>query len=151
MYTYMYTQRIDCVEGNLRYIVAVSCEKGKTREVFVSKEIYEALDELRLYDRRIEHQIERHNEFSELTDETLYDRAFFKPKPVDEVVLDNLLAEQALEALRTLPFTQKKRFVLRNILGLTYAEIGALEGCCARSVKDSVDLATKKIRRILKL
>jgi len=119
--------------------------------VAVSKAVYDALEELRLQDRHLRNLDKRHTERSALSDEALYERASNKPEPIEEAVSDKLLAKQVLAAIKQLPAIQARRFVLRNILGYTYPEIGQMEGCGARSAKDSVDLAAKKIRRLMKL
>jgi len=147
----IYAQRIDHKRGCREYIVTVFHDNGNSIDVVVSELFYETLEELAKQDRRISRQIERHNEYSELTDESLYNRACFKPKPIEDVVIDALLAEQVVAIVKTLPPLQVRRFVLRNILGLTYPQIASLEGCSARAVKGSVDRATEKIRRILNL
>jgi RNA polymerase sigma-70 factor (ECF subfamily) len=132
-----------------KYIVTLCLGSGRGHDVVVSEAIYDAIGKLAKQDRHLSHQDERHSEFAELSDENLYQRAFLKPRAIEDVVLDSLLVEQALAIIKTLPLVQAKRFVLRNILGLTYPEISKLEGCSARAVKHSVDLATKQIRKKL--
>ena len=146
----IYTRRVERKHGRWQYVISVPMGDGNERDVVVSESVYNTIVELAKHDRRISHQIERHNEYSELTDESLYERTFVKPRPMEDAVLDSILVEQVLSIIKTLPLIQAKRFVLRNILGLTYPEIARIEGCNARSVKNSVDLATKKIREILK-
>ena len=144
-----YLHRIDIKNGVPVYIVTVNvgCER---RDVAVSKAVYDTLEELRLQDRHLRNQDNRHIEHSALSDEALYERASNKPVSIEEAISDKCLVEQALAAIKQLPATQARRFVLRNILGYTYPEIGQMEGCGARSAKDSVDLAAKKIRRLMK-
>jgi RNA polymerase sigma-70 factor (ECF subfamily) len=148
---HIYTRRTEYIKGEWHYFVTVAFNKSDIREVEVSETIYDVLEELRKNDRNIAQQTERHNEYQDLSDEAIYERALVTPAPLDEAVLDHLLVEQILSAVKTLPPVQAKRFVLRNALGLTYPEIGKIEDCTARAVKHSVDLATKQIRRILNL
>jgi hypothetical protein len=145
-----YHHRTEIKSGEPVYIVTVAIGHEQ-RDVAVDKAIFDALEELRLYDRHLINQNKRHIEYSALSDEALYERAADKPKSIEEVAADHYFVEQALRAIKQLPITQARRFVLRNILGCTYPEIGRLEGCKARSAKDSVDLATKKIRQLMKL
>jgi len=147
----IYLRRAERKRGRWEYTVAIPLGNGKEHIVVVSEAVYNVIDELAKQDIRIAHQIERHNEYSELSDESLYERAFVKPKSLEDAVIDSLFIEQVLCVIKTLPRTQAKRFILRNILGLTYPEIARLEGCSPRSVKDSVDLATEKIREKLNL
>ena len=143
----LYLRRVEWNKRHWEYVVTVSPGSREARDVVVTEDIYNLLDELDKEDRRIAHQIERHNEYQELTDESLYDRSANKPKPMEETVIDKLVIEQLLSIIRTLPAVQAKRFLLRNVLGFTFPEIARMEGCSARAVKQSVDLATKKIRK----
>jgi len=145
----IYLRRAERRRGRWEYTVGVPLGNGKEHSVIVSEAIYNVIDELAKQDIRLAHQIERHNEYSELTDESLYERAFEKPKSLEDTVLDSLFVEQVLSIIKTLPSVQAKRFVLRNILGLTYPEIAQLEGCSARAAKESVDRAIEKIRKIV--
>jgi len=146
----IYPSRIDIKNDKPVYIVTVNvgCER---HDVVVSKTVYDALEELRLQNRHLRNQDKRHIEHSALSDEALYERASNKPETIEETISDKLFIKQVLAAIKQLPITQARRFVLRNILGYTYPEIGRVEGCGARSAKESVDLATKKIRRLMKL
>ena len=49
-----------------------------------------------------------------------------------------------------LPEIQKRRFMLHFDLGLTYEQIGAMEGCTKMPIKRSIDRAIDKIRLALK-
>ena len=147
----IYIRRAERKRGRWEYTVTVSVGKNNERDVLVTEAVFNLLDELEKQERHLSHQDERHSEYSELVDESLYERAFVKPKSLEDTVLDSLFVEQVLSIVKTLPPTQAKRFVLRNILGLTYPEIAKLEGCSARAAKDSVDRATEKIRKKLNL
>jgi RNA polymerase sigma-70 factor (ECF subfamily) len=146
-----YLLRTELIQGELLYFVTILANTDCSKEVIVSEAVYNLLKELAKQDRHISHQIERHNEYSEQTDETLNKRATCKPKLLEDSVIDKLLVEQILTIVKALPSLQARRFMLRNILGLSYPEIAHREGCSARAVKYSVDLATKQIREKLKL
>lgn len=147
----IYERRIERKGGRNTYIVTVMLGGGKYREVVVTEEVYDSIGQLSSQDRRISHQDERHSEYRELSEESLYERAAYKPRAVEDIAIDRMLARQALVALMSLPPVQARRFVLRNVLELSYPEIARSEGCTARAVQYSVELATEKIRKILKL
>jgi RNA polymerase sigma-70 factor (ECF subfamily) len=147
----IYTRRIERVRNRWQYTVTLSLGGNNKRDVVVTEAIYNLIGELDRQDRHLSHQDERHNEFNTLSDESIYNRAFVRPEPMADAVIDRLIVEEALIAIKALPHIQARRFVLRNILGLTYPEIARHEGCSARAVKDSCDLATKKIRKNLSL
>jgi len=147
----IYARRIERVRNCWQYTVTVSLSGNNKRDVVVTETIYNLIGELDEQDRHLSHQDERHNEFSVLSDESIYNRAFITPKPMADTVVDHLIVEEVLAAIKTLPHIQAKRFVLRNILGLTYPEIAKMEDCSARAIKGSCDLATKTIRKKLNL
>jgi RNA polymerase sigma factor (sigma-70 family) len=89
-------------------------------------------------------------EQSELTEEALCRRALHKPTPVDEAVSDNIRMERLNRAIMELPEIQRRRFMLHFDLGLTYEQIGAMEGCTKMPIKRSIDRAIEKIRLALK-
>ena len=89
-------------------------------------------------------------EQSELTEETLCRRALHKPKPVDEAVNDKIRSEQLDQAIMELPEVQRRRFRLYFDYGLTYEQIGKIEGCSKMPVKRSIDRAIEKIREKIK-
>lgn len=101
-------------------------------------------------ERNLRRSDERHLEQSELTEETLCRRAVHKPKPVDDAVNDNIRMERLNRAIMELPEIQKRRFMLHFDLGLTYEQIGAMEGCTKMPIKRSIDRAIEKIRLALK-
>jgi RNA polymerase sigma factor (sigma-70 family) len=146
----IYSRRIEYIHGNPQYILSFASFDG-LKETVVSKAVYDLVDELRLEDRRILNQISRHNEYLALSDEGIYSRAFHRPKPLEDVVCDRMLVEQAVAAIRTLKPAQARRFVLRHIYGMTYAAIARMEGVSTEAVRQSVAKTARKIRRQLKL
>jgi RNA polymerase sigma-70 factor, ECF subfamily len=53
-------------------------------------------------------------------------------------------------ALAALPFEQRSAFVLAEIHGLSYAEIGTLEGVSQGTVKSRISRAREKLRALLR-
>jgi len=120
------------------------------QETEVSRPVY--LEFLRFIkvERNLRRWDERHIEQSELTDETLYNRAIRPPKGVEEAAFDRLRDKHLWQAIAELPEIQRRRFVLYHEDGLTYEQIAEMEGCRKQSVCESVMLAEKKIREELK-
>jgi len=78
----------------------------------VSRPVY--LEFLRFVkvERNLRRWDERHTEQSDLTDETLHDRALYPQKSVEETAFDSLQNEQLRQAVQELPEIQRRRFVL---------------------------------------
>jgi len=146
-----YTLRIEVVEGITHYYVSFSDGQAIPRETEVSRPVYLEFCRFVKRERNLRRSDERHIEQSELTDETLYNRALHAPKSVEEMAFDCLRDEHLRQAIQGLPEAQRRRFVLYHEFGLTYEQIAEMEGCKKQSVCDSVMLAEKKIREKLKI
>ncbi len=145
-----YTIRFEETDGRKRYFVAFTDGQGNFRETEVTKAVYMEFCHFIKRERNLRRSDERHLEQSELTEETLCRRAIHKPKPVDEAVNDTIRMEQLNRAIMELPEIQRRRFMLHFDLGLTYEQIGEIEGCTKMPVKRSIDRAIEKILLALK-
>jgi len=145
-----YTLRTEIAEGIMHYYVSFTDGQAIPRETEVSRPVY--LEFLRFVkqERNLRRWDERHEEQSELSDETLYNRALHPPKSVEEAVFDSQRDEHLRQAIAELPEIQRRRFILYHEFGLTYEQIAAMEGCHRMSVCNSVLLAEKKIREVIK-
>jgi len=145
-----YTLRTEVAEGMTRYFISFKDGQAIMRETEVSRLVY--LEFLRFVkaERNLRRWDERHTEQSDLTDESLYDRALHKPKSVEDATFDSLRKEKLRQAIQELPELQRRRFVLHHEFGLTYEQIAEMEGCSKVSVFRSVSRAEDKIREILK-
>jgi len=145
-----YAIRTEESGGVIRYFVSFKDGQNVLHEIEVSHEMYL---EFRGFIRK-EHNLQqsdwRHNEFSDLTDETLNRRARFTPKSVEETITDMERSAALWQAIAELPEIQQRRFTLYYEYDLTFREIGELEGCTATSIKSSVDIAREKIKAKLK-
>ena len=145
-----YTLRTEVAEGMTRYFVSFKDGQATLRETEVSRPVY--LEFLRFVkaERNLRRWDERHTEQSDLTDESLYERALHKPKSIEEAAFDSLRNEKLRQVIQELPELQRRRFVLHHEFGLTYEQIAEMEGCSKVSVFRSVSRAENKIREILK-
>jgi RNA polymerase sigma-70 factor (ECF subfamily) len=145
-----YTLRTEIAEGITRYYVSFTDGQAIHRETEVSRPVY--LEFLRFVktERNLRRWDERHIEQSELTDETLYNRAANPPKSVEEMIFDSQRDERLRRAVAELPEIQRRRFVLHHEFGLTYEQIAAMEGRNLSSVYESVRAAEAKIKEKMK-
>ena len=145
-----YTLRTEVAEGITRYFVSFQDGQAIPRETEVSRPVY--LEFLRFVkaERNLRRWDERHTEQSDLTDESLYDRALHKPKSVEDAAFDSLRNEKLRQAIQELPELQRRRFVMYHEFGLTYEQIAEMEGCSKASAFRSVGRAEEKIREKLK-
>ena len=145
----LYTLHTEVIEGIPHYYVSFTDEQAIHRKTEVSRPVY--LEFLRFIktERNLRRWDERHTEQSELSDETLYNRALQTPKSVEDTILDSLRNEQLWLAIKELPEIQRRRFLLYHEFGLTYEQIAEIEGCSKVSAFRSVNRAEEKIKKLL--
>jgi RNA polymerase sigma-70 factor (ECF subfamily) len=146
-----YTLRIENIESIPHYFVSFADGQAVPHETEVSRPVY--LEFLRFVkmERNLRRSDERHLEQSDLTDETLYNRALLPQKSVEETVFDSERNERLRQAIAELPDTQRRRFVLHHEFGLTYEQIAQMEGRNISSIYESVLAAETKIKEKLKI
>ena len=142
----VYQLRTEEIKGIPYYFVRFVDGAGEQKETQVSRPVYLEFERFIRQENSQARQSRRYIEQSDLTDQSLYDRAQKKPKSVEEAVIANLENEALKTAIAQLPKVQKRRFVLYHEFGLTYEQIAGMEGCTKRAVKFSVDLAVEKIK-----
>jgi len=145
-----YTLRTEIVEGITNYYISFMDGQALYRETEVSHPVYLEFQQFKKDERNLRRWDERHTEQSELTDESINDRAFHQPKSVEDTVFDIQCNEQLQQAIQSLPEPQRRRFVLYYELGFTYEQIANMEGCTKVSVHIGVNRAKEKIKEKIK-
>lgn len=145
-----YSIRMEETDGLTHYYAAFTDGQGIFREVEISCEVYQQFCSFVKRERNLRRSDERHLEQSELTEETLCRRAVHNPKPIEEALSDKIRKEQIEQVIAELPEIQRRRLQLYFEYGLTYEQIGQMEGCSKMPVKRSIDRALEKIRGKIK-
>ena len=131
------------------YLVSFKDGKGHLQEIEVSKEIYKVFDKSELHDIRELNEYDRHIEHSEIYENNLEVRAMDKPISLEEMIETKILNEELKKAIDTLSDVQKRRIKMYYFEDKTLREIAEIEHCKIMSVKDSIDIGIKKIKKIL--
>lgn len=145
-----YSLRVEVIDGISHYLISFNDGQAVLQETEVSRPVYLEFCRFIRHERNLRRSDERHMEQSEVTDETLYNRALFPSVSVEEAAIDSIRNEHLRQAIQQLPETQRRRFTLYHEFGLTYDQIAEMEGCTKMPVKRSVDRAQEKIREKLK-
>ena len=93
---------------------------------------------------------ERHREFNEVWDETLYRRALRVPKSLDERMIEEERNETLCKAIESLPEIQRRRFLLYYEHDFNFYQIAAMEHCTASAIQKSVAIAKEKVKAEMK-
>jgi RNA polymerase sigma-70 factor (ECF subfamily) len=145
-----YALRTEIREGITQYYVLFTDGQSIPRETEVSRPVY--LEFLRFVktERNLRRSDERHIEQLKLSDETLHTRSMCQSKSIEEMAFDSLQNEHLRKAVKELPVTQRRRFILHHEFGLTYGQIAEMEGCKRQPVTRSIERAEEKIRTMIK-
>lgn len=131
---------------NQKYYVTFKDVNGNIQKTKVDKAIFDAFDSFELDDISIMNEVERHYEYSKLTEETLNRRVVRKEKTVEDMILALTENELLLKAICELTETQRKRLLLYYYEHLTYEQIAEIEGCTKMPVLRSIKKAEGKIK-----
>ena len=96
--------------------------------------------------RNLQQWDERHREFNEVWDETLYRRALRVPKSLDERMIEEERNELLSKAVDQLPEIQRRRFLLYYEYDFNFYQIAGMEHCTASAVQKSVSVAREKVK-----
>lgn len=133
------------------YYLSFKDGRGKQQNIEIDEMLYQTFDRFELEDISHLNRVSRHIEHSELTEETLNDRAFYKAGRIEDIVSESIEYEQLHRAVSELPEVQRRRLKLYFFGELTYEQIAKLEGCTKRAVKFSVDIAVEKLKKNFKI
>ena len=112
----------------------------------VSESSFMEFRQMERKNRNLQQSDWRHQEASDLWDETLYNRAFKVPKSVEELIFDAEQRELLNKAIAALPKIQRRRFLLYHEYNFNYRQISEMEHCRPQSIRHSVIRAREKIK-----
>lgn len=123
---------------------------GEIEYTYVSEEVYEALantfrKEAHAEEMRDLRHVTKDGYVEGDTEDLLMETA----ESVEDYVLRQLEIKQLQKAMQQLTETQKERLQLYFFEGLTYRQIGEKLGISDKSVRESIEAALKKIKKIL--
>ena len=132
---------------NDTYYIAFADGLGIHHKQEISTELYAAFNSFELDDISQMNVTSRHLEQSELTEETLTNRAANPPETVEDHVFRRIMYGKLHKAIAQLPDTQRRRLLLYYFGGYTYEQIAQMEGCKHPAVIKSVAAAEKNIKK----
>ena len=118
-----YTLREESTESGTRYFISFKDGQGEHHEIEVSEKLFLEFRQMERRNRNLQQWNQRHREFNEVWDETLYRRALRVPKTLDERMIEKE----------------------RNEMFYFY-QIGEMEHCTASAVQKSVSVAREKVK-----
>ena len=98
------------VEG--RYYLSFKDGRGVMQNIEIEKVLYDLFNRFELEDISYLNRVSRHIEHSELTENSLNDRVFYKEESLEETVSRCIEYELLHKAISKLPETQRRRLLL---------------------------------------
>ena len=138
--------KICCENEQVKYYLAFVDGNGEKQRIEINQELFRAFDEFELEDVSFRHEIERHYEHSEMTENDLYKKALIHQEPIEETILQNIDMDKLKQAIKLLPDIQRRRLTLYYFGSYTYRQIAMMDNCTIMAVKQSVDIAIKKLK-----
>lgn len=123
---------------------------GQALSVEVSVEVYEFLDRADHKEENLSHEQRRHWDIREFDEYIVAaDGRTYQETP-EQYVCRRETLDELLSMLESCTATQRRRFLLYALDGLSYAEIAALCGCSKYAVRDSIMAVRKIFQKILR-
>ena len=121
---------------------------GEIEHIEVSEEVYEALANTFRKEAHAEEMRDlRHVTKDGYVEGDTEDLLLFSEESLEDYVIRRLELENLRRAMKNLSDTQKERLQMYFFEGLSYRQIGERLGISHIAVRDSVELAIKKIRK----
>ena len=144
------TYILEYVESENKYYISFKDSVDKDCRIEINKKVFNEYIESKKSYIKVKNEIGRYMEHSELTDITLYNRCFNKPKSVEDTVIENIRKENILLAKKGLTPTQRRRIELHIEDGIKLEDLAKLEGVRRNKIDKSISLGIKKIKKFLK-
>ena len=141
-----YTLKEEAAEGGTRYSISFKDGQGEHHELEVSEHLFLEFRQMERRNRNLQQWNQRHREFNEVWDETLYGRALRVPKTLDERMIEKERNEIFVKTVARLPEIQRRRFLLYYEYDLNFYQIGKMEHCTASAIQKSVSVAREKVK-----
>lgn len=123
---------------------------GQVVDVEASVELYHGWEEMRRKDENLRHEQRRHWDSREFDERIILREGshLYYESPEQRYLRMETLTE-IQETLASCTQTQRERFLLHALDGLSYAKIAGLQRCSKYAVRESVEAVRKKFQKNL--
>ncbi|MFI3327416.1 MAG: sigma-70 family RNA polymerase sigma factor [Clostridia bacterium] len=135
------------IRNILRYYIYLNSSNSEERLEIDKKVAITIFQRFVRKERNLRRSDERHNEYSDVSEQAINKRSLNKPMPLEEQVEKTIEIEKLHEAMVLLSDVQKRRMKMYYFENLTFEQIGEIENCSKKRIQKSVSLASKKIKK----
>lgn len=122
----------------------------KYHKVEIDKKIADIYIKSWSADKKIEHEIERHIEHSEVYENNLNSRAMDKPLSLEDEIIRKSTFKDLKNAIKELPEIQQRRIKMYYFDEMNMIQMEEKEHCSKVAIKYSLDNAIEKLKEIIK-
>lgn len=123
---------------------------GQALSVEVSVEVYECLDRADHKKENLSHEQRRHWDSREFDEYIVAIEGRTYQETPEQYVCRMETLDELLSMLESCTATQRRRFLLYALDGLSYEQIARLDGCSKVSVYESIAAVRKKLKEFFK-
>lgn len=123
---------------------------GQALSVEVSVEVYEFLDRADHKEENLSHEQRRHWDIREFDEYIVAAEGRTYQETPEQYVCRRETLDELLSMLESCTATQRRRFLLYALDGLSYEQIARLDGCSKVSVYESIAAVRKKLKEFFK-
>ncbi|BDF70182.1 hypothetical protein CE91St41_25910 [Oscillospiraceae bacterium] len=124
---------------------------GQALSVEVSVEVYEYLDRADHKEENLSHEQRRHWDIREFDEYIVATEGRTYQETPEQYVCRRETLDELLSMLENCTATQRRRFLLYALDGLSFEQIARLDGCSRSSVQSAIEGVRKKLKKLLKL
>lgn len=124
---------------------------GQALSVEVSVEVYECLDRADHKEKNLAHEKRRHWDIREFDEYIVATEGRSYQETPEQQVCRKETRDELLSVLERCTATQRRRFLLYALDGLSFEQIARLETCSRSSVQSAIEGVRKKLQNLLKL
>lgn len=124
---------------------------GQALSVEVSVEVYEYLDRADHKEENLAHERRRHWDMREFDEYIIAAEGRSYQETPEEWVCRRETLDELLSMLENCTATQRRRFLLYALDGLSFEQIARLDGCSRSSVQSAIEGVRKKLQKLLRL
>ena len=135
--------------GDPHYYIKFLDAQGVEICVEISKELFDYFENCELADLSLLNEYDRHTDKTELSPYLLNIITNQSQDPLLDITAKALEARELRVAISMLPEKQRRRLLMHFWGGMTFDQIGAIEGCTRQAVIYSVEVAKKNLRKIM--
>lgn len=122
------------------YVISFFDSKGILQEIKVNKEVYDLFDENEKYENARMYEYSKRLLHNDIDSEKIASNY-----SLEEEVINNMTIKELKIILNTLPTIQRRRIIKYYFEDKTLEQIAQEEGCTAKAIRFSIDIALEKI------